>query len=223
MPDLAALSLRLVCSRSSFVPFGRSSMSKTNIAAVLLLAGALGLGAVFYAFTAIRAPRLQYTQNETENGDSAASDPGAAMSLGDLLTRSGKPDSGAAPASPPSYLELQLAQSPAPERSTNALALLPGDPTEGNSPSLLLANLTLDARFLLEEKGSAHRQQIEAALQSFDDERFRSDPKMRLTAEKYARLAEALRQIDPEFQAEWREVLQQNYPGLDAVLPHEEP
>lgn len=198
-------------------------MSKINIAAILVMASALGAGVASFALRP-RAP--QATTVVTSGEEEEAETSGSGMSMEDLLARSPGRKTDTGPASTkPSYFELQLAQEPLPQPVTNAsaLGLPPNLPVEQNAPTptLRAASLTLDARFLLDEKGSAHRQQIEATLRSFDDERFRSDPKMALTAENYTRLSEALRKIDPEFQAEWREVLLQNHPGLEQMLPPE--
>jgi hypothetical protein len=90
--------------------------------------------------------------------------------------------------------------------------------TEAEQPPLIFANLILDARVLLVEKENANRVRIEAVLAEFA-----SDAKMHVTAENYSKLAHALSEVDPQFQAEWRKMVLVNYPWLDRVVPREKP
>jgi hypothetical protein len=55
-------------------------------------------------------------------------------------------------------------------------------------------------------------------LRQFDGPGGIPDTKTAVTPENYANLSKALREIDPKFEADWRDTVHLNYPWLDRLL-----
>ena len=129
-----------------------------------------------------------------------------------------------------SSLETELARAPEDQRAalTKAIKFVRETPAEAeeepvHARPLALGNLTLDARVLLVDGENADRSKIEEVLAEFDGRRLQTGSKPKVTAENYSALSQALWEIDPQFQGEWRKAILKNYPWLDRILPAESP
>ncbi|MCI0536005.1 MAG: hypothetical protein L0Z50_12335 [Verrucomicrobiales bacterium] len=129
-----------------------------------------------------------------------------------------------------SGLEAELARAPEEQRAalTKAIKLVRETPAEVeeepvHARPLALGNLTLDARVLLVDGENPNRVKIEQVLTEFDDRRLQAGDKPKVTAENYSALSQALWEIDPQFQGEWRKTILKNYPWLDRILPAHSP
>lgn len=89
-----------------------------------------------------------------------------------------------------------------------------GDKTAAEPPRLSVADLLLEARVLLTDNPNPREARIEEALEEFQVLR-----KEKLTPELLAKVSEAMRKIDPEFQAAWQAQLVKNLPWIDRMLP----
>ena len=82
--------------------------------------------------------------------------------------------------------------------------------------------LVLDARILLQDGNNPNENRLERALDEFHMQHIRNVTDANVTTERYRVLSAAIRDIDPEFQTQWRKQVLKNYPWLDRVLPLEE-
>jgi RNA polymerase sigma factor (sigma-70 family) len=98
-----------------------------------------------------------------------------------------------------------------PNATPQVVPIQPQEPPADSRPTALVS-LILDARVLLVEHNISNREKIEAALRPFEA------PGSSVTPENYASLSKALRDIDPQFEDEWRKTVAINYPWLDRVL-----
>jgi len=89
--------------------------------------------------------------------------------------------------------------------------------------ALALANLVLDARVLLVDSDNPNRDKLESALNELQIQYLQNADEANVTPERFRVLSEAIRGIDPGFQKAWRKQVLLNYPGLDRILPPEEP
>lgn len=123
-------------------------------------------------------------------------------------------------------LQAELARAPETQRAalTKAIELVRAMPAalEPRSRTISAGNLTLDARVLLVQVENPNSERIFELLRRVDEERMRTDPRATITAENFTQLANALREIDPGFESEWRKSVLLSYPELDRILPREE-
>ena len=84
-----------------------------------------------------------------------------------------------------------------------------------------MASLALDARIMLVDSDNPNRDKLENILNEFQMQYRQKPGDANVTTERYGVLSEAIRGIDPEFQALWRKQVLKNYPWLDRVLPRE--
>jgi hypothetical protein len=117
--------------------------------------------------------------------------------------------------------EMPLAVNP-PSAPSNIASAQNASPADEEAPvharPVALVNLTLDARVMLVEHENPNHERIEGVLREFDGPGAVPDTKTPVTRENYAKLSSALREIDPQFEAEWRKTVAINYPWLDRTL-----
>lgn len=89
-------------------------------------------------------------------------------------------------------------------------------------PPMPMTQLVLHARLMLQEGNNPNESRLERALDEFHMQHVRNVTDANVTTERYRVLSAAIRDIDPEFQAQWRKQVLKNYPWLDRVLQPEE-
>lgn len=95
-------------------------------------------------------------------------------------------------------------------------AVIPPEAEPEVSRSLAIVNLTVTARVLCIDRQHPKEIAIHEALQPFETP---GTPGPDVTPATFEKVSQALKAVDPEFEASWRKQLRKEYPWLDRTLP----
>jgi hypothetical protein len=108
------------------------------------------------------------------------------------------------------------------QRAMDTLRATP-DRQEGEKPpALSLRALLVDARVLLLERKTPQEPALQELINQWNAWCRENPADANVTGERFQELSQALKQVDAEFEKEWRKQVVRSYPNLDRVVRGEQ-